>query len=119
MGHYTDIFVVPVPKQNIDAYRQQAELFVNVWREHGALSCFEFEADDAPSGKITSFPQSVQLKPDEAVFVGIATYASREQRDKVNAEAMKDPRMASMTPESMPFDAKRMFIGGFKSFAGD
>ena len=62
MGHYTDIFVVPVPNQNIDAYRQQAEMFVKIVREHGALSCVEFEADDAPRGKVTSFPQSVKTE---------------------------------------------------------
>jgi uncharacterized protein YbaA (DUF1428 family) len=117
MDRHTDIFVVPVPRQNIDAYRRQAELFVNVWREHGALSCVEIEADDAPPGKITSFPQSVELKPDETAFVGIATYASREKRDEVNAKAMKDPRMAAI--QAMPFDTKRMFFGGFKSFVGD
>lgn len=28
---------------------------------------------------------------------------------------MKDPRIASMDPATMPFDAKRMFWGGFES----
>jgi PhnB protein len=115
---YTDLFVVPVPSRNIAAYRKQAELFMKVWREHGALSCVEVEADDAPMGKLTSFPQSVQLKPDETVFAGIVTYRSRAHRDEVNAKAMKDPRMADMKPESMPFDGKRMFFGGFKPFVG-
>ena len=118
MSHYVDLFVVPVPKQNIEAYRKQAEQFVAVWREHGALSCIEVEADDAPPGKLTSFPQSVDLKPGETVFVGIVTYRSRAHRDEVNAKAMKDPRMAGMDPKSMPFDAKRMFFGGFKPFVG-
>ena len=116
---YTDLFVVPVPKKNIAAYRKQAELFVKVWIEHGALSCIEVEADDAPAGKITSFPQSVALKPDETVFVGIITYRSRAHRDEVNAKAMKDARMAGMKPETMPFDGKRMFFGGFKPFVGE
>jgi uncharacterized protein YbaA (DUF1428 family) len=119
MGHYTDIFVFPVPNQNIGAYRQQAELFVKIVREHGALSCVEFEADDAPRGKVTSFPQSVDLKPDETVFGGIATYESRAQRDEVNARVMQDPRMSAMTPETMAFDGRRMFFGGFKPFVGD
>ncbi len=61
----------------------------------------------------------MDLKPDETVFVGIATYESRGKRDEVNAKAMKDPRMAGMAPEAMPFDARRMFFGGFKSFVGD
>ena len=116
MSNYVDVFVVPVPKKNIESYRKNAELFGKVWREHGALSFVEVEADDAPMGKVTSFPQSVDLKPDETVFVGIATYASRAHRDEVSAKAMKDPRMAGMDPKSMPFDAKRMFWGGFKPF---
>jgi PhnB protein len=116
---YTDLFVVPVPKKNIEAYRKQAEQFCAVWREHGALSCVEVEADDAPVGKSTSFPQSVDLKPGEAVFVGIITYRSRAHRDEVNAKAMKDPRMVGMDAKSMPFDGKRMFFGGFKPFVGD
>ena len=116
---YTDIFVVPVPKKNIEAYRKQAELFAKVWLEHGALSCVEVEADDAPTGKVTSFPQSVALKPDETVFVGIITYRDRAHRDEVSGNAMKDPRMAGMKPETMPFDGKRMFTGGFKPFAGE
>ena len=116
---YTDVFVVPVPKTNIAAYRKQAELFVHVWREHGALSCVEVEADDAPAGKVTSFPQSVALQSNETVFVGIITYRDRAHRDEVNAKAMKDPRMAAMKPETMPFDGKRMFFGGFKPFVGE
>jgi uncharacterized protein YbaA (DUF1428 family) len=116
MSDYVDVFVVPVPKENIEAYRRQAELFAKVWREHGALSCIEVEGDDAPPGKVTSFPQSVDLKPDETVFVGIISYRSRAHRDEVSAKAMKDPRMAGMSADTMPFDGKRMFWGGFKPF---
>lgn len=118
MSTYTDIFVAPVPKKNIAAYRKQAEEFFKIWREHGALSGFEVEADDAPVGKLTSFPQSVDLKPDETVFVGMISYDSRAHRDEVNAKAMKDPRMAGMAPGDV-FDGKRMFVGGFKPFVGE
>ena len=117
MSIYTDLFVVPVPTQNIDVYRQQAELFCTVWRDHGALSCVEVEADDAPVGTVTSFPRSVNLKPDETMFVGIITYRSRAHRDEISGKAMQDPRMAGMMkPETMPFDGRRMFFGGFKPF---
>ena len=118
MTTYTDLFVVPVPTKNVASYRKQAEQFVQTWLDHGALSCVEVEADDAPVGKVTSFPQSVDLKPGEQVFVGIITYRSRAHRDEVGAKAMKDPRMAGMDPQSMPFDGKRMFWGGFKPFVG-
>jgi PhnB protein len=118
MTTYTDVFVVPVPTKNINLYRHQAEQFIQTWLDHGALSCIEVEADDAPVGKVTSFPQSVDLKPDETIFVGIITCRSRAHRDEVSAKVMKDPRFAAMDPKAMPFDGKRMFWGGFKPFVG-
>ena len=41
-------------------------------------------------------------------------YKSRAHRDRVNAKAMSDKRLAGMDPKSMPFDPKRMSYGGFK-----
>jgi uncharacterized glyoxalase superfamily protein PhnB/uncharacterized protein YbaA (DUF1428 family) len=119
MTGYTDIFVIPVPEQKTADYRKLAELSAKVWREHGALSYAEVEADDVKPGKWTSFPQSVDLKDDEFVIVALITYRSRAHRDEVNAKAMADPRMAGMDPKTMPFDAKRMFWGGFKPFVGE
>ena len=118
MTNYVDVFVVPVPESNIEAYRKQAELFAKVWREHGALSCIEVEADDVKPGNWTSFPQERGPEAEREVFVGIITYGSRAHRDEVNAKAMKDERMAGIKPETMPFDGKRMFFGGFKPFVG-
>lgn len=113
MARYVDGFVVPVPKKNVDAYRRKAG---KVWREHGALEYTECMADDVKPGKITSFPQSVNLKPDEVVFFSWIVYKSRKHRDGVNAKVMKDPRLAKMmNPKAMPFDGKRMFMGGFKA----
>src|SRR5262249_34347665 len=116
MPHYVDIMVVPVPRKSIGAYRKEAERFLEVWCQHGALSCVEVEGDDVPVGEVTSFPRSVALKDEEAVFVVMVTFRSRAHRDEVNAKAMKDPRMAGMDPKAMPFDAKRLFWGGFKPF---
>jgi uncharacterized protein YbaA (DUF1428 family) len=116
MAGYTEVYVVPVSNRSIEHYRKSAELFGKVWREHGALSFIEVEADDAPPGKVTSFPQSVDLQPEETVFVGIITYASRAHRDEVNAKAMQDPRLGSKEQMMMSFDPKRIFRGGFKPF---
>jgi uncharacterized protein YbaA (DUF1428 family) len=41
-------------------------------------------------------------------------FASREDRDRINAAVMKDPRIADMAPENVPFDSKRMIFGGFE-----
>jgi uncharacterized protein YbaA (DUF1428 family) len=112
---YVDGFVVPVPKRKLDAYRRVARKSGKLWREHGALAYLEAVADDVKPGKHTSFPQSVKLKPGETVVFAYIVYKSRAHRDRVNAKVMKDPRLRPMMdPKAMPFDAKRMFWGGFK-----
>ena len=115
MAHYVDGFVMPVPKKNVAAYRRMARKAGKVWREHGALEYRECIADDVKPGKVTSFPQSVKLKPNEVVWFSWIVYKSRRHRDAVNAKVMKDPRLGPMMdPKDMPFDAKRMIYGGFK-----
>ena len=111
---YIDGFVLPVPKANLAAYCRLARKAGKIWREHGALEYHECVADDVQPGKLTSFPQSVKLKPDEVVIFSYVIYKSRAQRDRVNAKVMKDPRLAGMDPKTLPFDGKRMFWGGFK-----
>ena len=113
--NYVDGFVVPVPTKNLAAYRRMSRKAGEVWREHGALEYRECVADDVKPGKLTSFPQSVKLKPDEVVVFSWIVFKSRADRDRVNAKVMKDPRItAMMDPKNMPFDGKRMFWGGFK-----
>lgn len=112
---YVDSFVIPVPKKNLKAYRRMSRTIGRVWRDHGALEYVECLADDVKPGKVTSFPQSVKLKAGEMVAIGWIVYKSRAQRDRTNAKAMKDARLAAiMNPKAMPFDGKRMFMGGFK-----
>ena len=112
---YVDGFVLPVPKRKVEAYRRMAQKAGKVWREHGALEVVESVADDVKPGKWTSFPQAVKLKPGETVVFSYIVYKSRAQRDRVNAKVMKDPRITGMgSMKDMPFDAKRMFWGGFK-----
>ena len=114
---YVDGFVVPVPIKNLAAYRRMSQRAGKIWREHGALAYQECVGDDVKPGKLTSFPQSVKLKPGETVVFAWIVYKSRAERDKINAKVMKDPRLADMMdPKAVPFDVKRMFFGGFKTF---
>jgi len=113
---YVDGFVVPVPKKNLAAYRRMAAKAGRIWREHGALEFRECIADDVKWGKRTSFPRSVKQKTGETVMFSYIVYQSRAARDRINAKVMKDNRLAKMmNPKAMPFDAKRMIWGGFKT----
>lgn len=112
---YVDGFVVAVPKDRLDAYRDLARRMGEVWKEHGALAYVECVADDVPMGELTSFPRAVQLRDDETVVFAWIAYSSREARDEVNAKVMADPRVAGMDMAAMPFDARRMIWGGFRT----
>ena len=112
---YADGYVVPVPKDKLQAYRRMAQKAGKIWKEHGALEFRECVAEDVKVGKLTSFPRSVKLKPDETVVFSWIVFKSRADRDRVNAKVMKDPRLTSMMNlKDMPFDAKRMIYGGFE-----
>ena len=53
---------------------------------------------------------------DETVIFAWIVYESREERDRINAAVMEDPRLkADMESGKMPFDVKRMAYGGFKT----
>jgi uncharacterized protein YbaA (DUF1428 family) len=115
MARYVDGFLVPVPSNNVEAYRKLARKAGKIWMEYGALEYVECIADDVKPGKFTSFPLSVKQKADETVAFSWIVYKSRKHRDAVNAKVMADPRIAAMDPKTLPFDGKRMIFGGFKS----
>jgi uncharacterized protein YbaA (DUF1428 family) len=111
---YVDGFVIAVPKKKVEAYREIAEKAAKVFLKHGALSVRECVAEDVKKGKVTSFPQSVLLKPSETVIFSWITYKSRAHRDQVNKKMMNDPEMnAMMDGKDIPFDMERMIYGGF------
>ncbi len=113
---YVDGYVVPVPKKRVGEYRALAQRAAKIWREHGALQYKECVADDVKRGKWTSFPRSVKLKAGETVVFAYVVFKSRAHRDRVNKKVMSDPRLKDMCdPKNLPFDAKRMFWGGFKA----
>lgn len=112
---YVDGFVLPVPKKNLATYRRIARLAKKVWLEHGALDYRECVGDDLAFKSGLPFLRGAKVKPGETVVLAWILYKSRAHRDRVNANVMKDPRMAT-PPSPMPFDSKRMMYGGFKVF---
>ena len=112
---YVDGFIVAVPKNKVEDYKELAQKAGEVWKDHGALAYVECLGDDVPYGKLTSFPRAVQATDDEVVAFSWIVYESREKRDEINAKVMADPRLKGGM-ETMPFDGKRMIFGGFESF---
>lgn len=116
MAVYVDGFVLPVPKNNLAAYKKMSQKAGKIWREHGALEYRECVGDDLQSEFGVPFPKTVKLKVGETVVFSWIVFKSRADRDRVNKKVMADPRLAAMMdPKAMPFDTKRMVYGGFQS----
>ncbi|MFP3544651.1 DUF1428 family protein [Rhizobium sp. SIMBA_035] len=110
---YVDGFIVPVPKDKLEAYKEFSAYAGAIWKEFGALEYVECVGDDVPYGEVTSFPRAVHLKDDEIAVFSWILYPSREVRDEINKKVMADPRLEG-DKWQMPFDGKRMIYGGFK-----
>ncbi len=118
MSKYVDGFVIPVPKDNIEKYREIARKAGEVWMEHGALQYVEAVGDDLDIEKTVSFKDLADASEDETVIFAWIMYESREHRDKVNEAVMADERLKEMMSEGdkeKAFDYKRMAYGGFKT----
>jgi uncharacterized protein YbaA (DUF1428 family) len=115
MAHYVDGFVIPILKKNVNAYCRGARKAGKIWRDHGALEFRECVGEDLNIKMGKPFPRGIKTKPGETVIFSYIVFKSRAHRDRVNANVMKDPRLAKMMDEPMPFDVKRMLYGGFKT----
>ena len=115
---YVEGFVLAVPTANKEAYRKHAADAAPLFKEFGATRMVETWGDDVPDGKVNDLKGAVQAKDDETVVFSWFEYPDKATRDAANQKMMSDPRMAAMGAE-MPFDAKRMIIGGFDSIVDE
>ena len=109
---YFEGFVLPVPESRREEYRKHAAGAAPLFHEFGVQRHFEAWDSDVPEGKVTDFRKAVDAQPDEKVVFSWFEYPDRTARDQANEKMMSDPRMKEMG-ESMPFDGKRMIMGGF------
>ena len=112
MMGYVEGFVLAVPADNKEAYREQAAKAAPLFKEFGATRVVECWGDDVPDGKVTDFRGAVKAEPNEVVLFSWIEYPSKDVRDAATQKIMTDPRMKDGF-ENMPFDTKRMIFAGF------
>lgn len=110
---YTDGYLVPVPADNKDAYRNMAAKAAAVFIDCGATRVVEAWGDDVPDGEVTDFRRAVAATNGEEIVYSWVEWPSRQVRDAGMQAAMEDPRMPA-DMENMPFDGKRLVFGGFE-----
>lgn len=122
MATYIDGFVLRVPKNKAEEYRQMAEGGKESWLRHGALAYFECKGDDLEAKEMGgqknyTFLELTNASPDEDVWFSFIVFKSREHRDEVNAKVHAEmaETYADMKDEPMPFDMDHMAYGGFEA----
>jgi uncharacterized protein YbaA (DUF1428 family) len=111
---YVDGYILPVPKKHVKTYRRMAEMGRDAWMKNGAIDYKECVGDDLVAKWGTAFTRMMKLKPGETVVFAYIVFKSRAHRDSVNKKVMKEMN-AMAGSKDMPFDAKRMVYGGFKT----
>jgi uncharacterized protein YbaA (DUF1428 family) len=109
---YFEGFVVPVPEANKDAYRKHAADAAPIFKELGVKRHFEAWDNDVTEGKVTDFRMAVNAKPDEKIVFAWFEYPDKAARDAANEKMRSDPRREEFGT-NMPFDGKRLIMGGF------
>lgn len=118
MSPYIEAIVIPVPRSRLDDYRRMSAEWGRAHIRLGALYYSDAISDDVQPGKVTSFPQAVQLRDDEVIALAWVVYQNKADRDRIGKAVMEEPEFKAMDPAAMPFDGKRMFWGGFQTIIG-
>ncbi|CAA9536298.1 MAG: hypothetical protein AVDCRST_MAG79-1401 [uncultured Thermoleophilia bacterium] len=105
---YIDLYLLPVPEENLDAYRRQATIFGTVVKEHGGLGYREFRGDDLREG--------FSAEPGVMLTTAVAEFRSRAHRDEVMAKVLEDPRIKGSMDGDQLADMGQMQYGGFRTF---
>ncbi|QPC99572.1 DUF1428 domain-containing protein [Qipengyuania soli] len=116
---YVNGFVVPVPEANKEAYRVVAEKFWPIARDYGCIGHVEAWESDVKDGQHTDFRRAVNLEDGEKVVFSWMAWPDKATADAAHEKMMADERMQTEfgAPDGsdMPFDGKRMIIGGFET----
>jgi len=112
---YIEGFLLPVPTANREAFVAHARSGIPFFKKHGVMRLLEAWGDDVPDGKLNDLKKSVALEEGETVVMSWFEYPDKAARDAGNAGMMSDAEMAEMGGADVPFDGRRMIIGGFDS----
>jgi len=118
MKGYIDLYLLPVPKKNLTAYKKISNKFGKVMKEYGALEYREFLGDDLKMKGIVPFPDRVKLKKGEILISAVVGFSTKAQRDRINRDVQNDPRIQKMIQEAMEnpmAESDRMLYGGFST----
>lgn len=104
--------VLAVKGDRQEDYLEMARAMGEIFIDYGALEVIDNWEADVPDGDQTDFRRAVAAENGEKIVFSWIVWPDKAACDKAHEKMMQDERMQKM-PEDMPFDGKRMIIGGF------
>ena len=109
---YVNTYVIGVPESAREQYTAIAQTYAEVASEFGALEIFENWECEVPDGKLTDYRRAVRAEPGEKIVLSWVVWPDRETAARAHREMFEDARLVELG--DMPFDGKRMILGGFE-----
>lgn len=109
---YVNTYILGVPEDKKAEYVRIAERCAEVAKDHGAIEVFENWELDVPDGEQTDYRRAIDAKPGEKIVLSWIVWPDRKTGAIAHKKMFEDPRMAELG--DMPFDSKRMILGGFE-----
>lgn len=104
--------VIPVPGENMEAYRKWAANGAEIFREYGCLEIVESWEDNVPDGKQTDFRRAVDARPGEKIVFTWQVWPDKASFYAAEARMHQDGRLE--VSGEIPFDARRLILGCFE-----
>jgi uncharacterized protein YbaA (DUF1428 family) len=108
---YVAGFVIPVPEENMEAYRRWAVNGAAIFREYGCVEIVESWEDNVPDGKQTDFRRAVDAKAGEKI-VTWQVWPDKATLEAAEARMHADKRLE--VAGEIPFDPSRLILGCFQ-----
>jgi uncharacterized protein YbaA (DUF1428 family) len=108
---YVAGFVIPVPEEKMEAYRQWAERGASLFMEYGCVEIVESWEDNVPAGEHTDFRRAVAAREGERIVFTWQVWPDKATLEAAEAKMSEDARFEFT---DIPFDPKRLILGCFK-----
>lgn len=105
-------FVIPVPEENMEAYRRWAERGAAIFKEYGCIEIVESWEDNVPNGQVTDFRRAVAAKEGEKIVFTWQIWPDKATLESAEAKMHEDNALD--VSGEIPFDPKRLILGCFQ-----
>jgi uncharacterized protein YbaA (DUF1428 family) len=109
---YITCFIIPVPLDKMDAYREWARMSADILKDFGCIEIVEAVGDQIPLGKQTDFRRAVAAEDGETIVLAWKIWPDKASLEAGEARLHESGRLDS--GGAPPFDAKRLVVGCFE-----